>query len=67
LVVPAGVEGEFADQFPGFDVHHPDVEVGGEDVDAGAGEAAAEADVVQARIVAQGDGAAGVDLSVRTR
>ena len=62
LVVASGVEGELAQQFAGFDGEHADVQVGGEDVDAGASELSSQADVVQPGVVAQGDGAAGVDL-----
>jgi hypothetical protein len=61
---PGRVEGEFADQFAGVAVDDPDPEVVDEQGDRGAGEAGAEADVVQPGVVAQGDRAAGVDLVV---
>jgi hypothetical protein len=60
LVVAGGVEGEFADGFVvgGGDPH---VEVFDQDEDFGAGVAAADADVVQAAAVAEGELAGGVD------
>ena len=57
LVVPGGVGGEFADELPGFG-EDPDVAVVGEDQDSVAGESAAQADVVESAVVAQGDRAA---------
>jgi hypothetical protein len=61
LVVAAGVEGELAEEFAvGGD--DPDVKVGGQDEDAGSGVAAADADVVEPAVVAEGDHSAGVDL-----
>jgi hypothetical protein len=61
LVVAGGVEGEFAEEFTvgGDDA---DVKVGGEDQDAGSGVGAADADVVEAAVVPQGDYPTGVDL-----
>jgi hypothetical protein len=66
LVVPGGVEGEFADELPGFG-EDPDVAVVGEDQDSVAGESAAQADVVESAVVAQGDRAAVLTQSWRTR
>lgn len=64
LVVAGGVDGEFAEQFAGGGVDDPDVEVVGEQEDAGLGVGSADADVVEAAVDAQGDGAAGVDAVV---
>jgi hypothetical protein len=61
LVVAVGVDGELAKDFAGGGVDDADVEVLGEDQDAGSGVGSADADVVQAAVDAQGDGAAGVD------
>src|SRR5215217_4312684 len=61
LVVPAGVEGEFADQFAGVAADDADVQVVDQEADAGSAAIGAEADVVQPAVVAEGDGAAGVD------
>jgi hypothetical protein len=60
LVVAAGVELEVAEEFAvlGDDA---DVSVQGEDEDSGAGVWSVDADVVQAAVVAQGEGAVGVD------
>ena len=55
MVVAGGVEGEFADQVAGVAVDDADVQVVGEQGDRGAGEAGAEADVVQPGVVAEGD------------
>ncbi len=64
LVVAAGIEGELADQLARVRVEDPDVAVGDEELDRPALVGPAEADVVQLAVVAQGDGAAGVDLVV---
>jgi hypothetical protein len=63
LVVAGGVEGELADEVAvlGEDA---DVEVVGEDQDPVAGVASAEADVVEAAVVAQGDRAVVADAVV---
>ena len=58
MVVPAGVEGEFAEQFT-VGGEYADVQVADQDEDAGVGVAAAEADVVQPAAVPQGDDAGG--------
>ena len=55
LVVPGRVEGQFADQLAGVAVDDADVQVVDEQGDGGAGEAGAEADVVEPAVVAQGD------------
>jgi hypothetical protein len=52
LVVPAGVEGEFAQEFAVFG-DDADVQVSDEEQDVGAGVGAADADVVEAAVVAQ--------------
>jgi hypothetical protein len=64
LVVPAGVQDQFADQLTGVAVDDADVQVVDEQADRGAGEPGAEADVVQPAVVAHGDTAAAVDLVV---
>src|SRR5215207_3056651 len=61
LVVPGGVEDELADQLAGVAADDADVQVVDEQSDVGAAGGSAEADVVQSAVVAQGDGAAGVD------
>jgi hypothetical protein len=61
LVVPGGVEDELAEEFAGGGVDDFDVEVLGEDQDAGSVVDAADADVVQAPAHGQGDGAGLVD------
>ena len=61
LVVPGGVECEFADEFCGGGVVDSDVEVLDEHQDAGAGVGSADSDVVQAAREAQGEGAGGID------
>ena len=61
LVVAVGVEGEAAEEVAGFGVDDADVAVGDEGEDAGAGVCAAEADVSELAVVADGDDAAGVD------
>jgi hypothetical protein len=60
LVVPGGVEGQFAEQFA-VGVEDADVAVADEDQDAGAGVAAAQSDVVQAAVVSQSDHTGAVD------
>ena len=64
MEVAGGVQGELSDELAGVAVEDADVQVVDEQGDAGAGEAAAQADVVQAAAVAQGDGAGGVDAVV---
>ena len=54
MVVPGGVEGEFSLEFTGGGVDDSDVEVLDEDQDAGSVVDAADADVVQAAVDAQG-------------
>jgi hypothetical protein len=61
LVVAVGVEGELAEELAGFGVDDAGVEIGDEKVDARAGVGAAEADVAESAVVAQGDDAGGVD------
>ena len=61
LVVPGGVEDEFAEQFAGSGVDDADVGVGDEDDDAGSGVFTAQADVVETAVVAEGDAAGLVD------
>ena len=61
MVVPGGVEDEFAEDFAGGGVDDSDVEVLDEDQDAGSVVDAADADVVQASAHAQGDRAGLVD------
>jgi len=61
LVVPGGVDVEFAEELAGGGVDDADVQVVDERQDAGSGVGAAGADVEQAAAGAQGDGAAGVD------
>ena len=61
LVVAGGVEGELADDLAGGGVDDADVEVLGEDEDVGSGVGPSDADVEQAAVVAQGDGAGLVD------
>jgi hypothetical protein len=55
LVVPGGVEDELAEEFAGGGVDDSDGEVLDEDQDAGSVVDAADADVVQAAVDAQGD------------
>ena len=59
--VPGGVEDELTQEFAGGGVDDFDVEVVGQDQDAGSVVDAADADVVQAPAHAQGDGAGLVD------
>ena len=61
LVVAAGVEGELAQEFAGGGVDDADVQVADQEQDAGSGVGAANADVVEASGVAEGDGAGVVD------
>lgn len=61
MVVPGGVEGEVAQDFSGGGVDDGDVVVVGQDQDAGSVVVAADADVVQASVDAQGDCARLVD------
>jgi hypothetical protein len=64
LVVPAGVEGELAQELTGVFVDHADVAVLDEEQDVGSGVGSADADVVQPAVVAQGDHAGVVDAVV---
>lgn len=64
MVVPAGVQGEFADELAGVAVQDADVAVVDQDDDVGAAPSFTESDVVQAAVVADGDNAAGVDAVV---
>jgi hypothetical protein len=59
LVVAIGVEGEFAEEFPGGGVDDADVQVADEHEDAGSGVGPADADVVEAAGVAEGEFAVG--------
>jgi hypothetical protein len=61
LVVAVWVEGELAEEFAGFGVDDAGVEIGDEDVEARAGVFAAEADVAESAVVAQGHDPGGVD------
>ena len=61
MVVVGWVEGEFADEFPVVWGDDPQLQVAGEDEDSGTGPAAADADVVEPAVVAQGELAVGVD------
>jgi hypothetical protein len=60
LVVPGGVEGEFAEEFA-VSGEDADVQVVDQDGDLGAGHSPAQPDVVQPAVVPDGDGAAVVD------
>jgi hypothetical protein len=51
LVVPGGVEGEFAEEFAGGGVDDADVQVLDEHDDVGPGVGPADADVVQTAVV----------------
>ena len=55
LIVAGGVEGELAEEFAGGGVDDADVEVLDEQDDVGSGVGPADADVVEAAAVAQGD------------
>ena len=61
MVVPGGVESEVAQDFSGGGVDDFDVEVVDQDQDAGSVVDAADADVVQASVGAQGDRSGLVD------
>src|SRR5690606_42019162 len=61
LVFAVGFEGELGLDLAGGGVAYADVEVLGQDQDAGSVVGSADADVVQAAVHAQGDGSAGVD------
>ena len=60
LVVLGGVDGELGEEFAVF-VDDAHVAVGDEQHDAGGGVAAADAEVAELRLIAQGDVAAAVD------
>lgn len=64
MVAPGGVEGEVAEEFAGGGVDDAYIEVCDEDDDVGSGVFSADADVVQAAVVAQRDLAGGVDAVV---
>jgi hypothetical protein len=64
LVVRAGVEDEFSEKFAGFGVDDADVSVVDEQPDALSFVFSADADVVQFRVVTQGDHAGVVDAVV---
>src|SRR5262245_64656228 len=64
LVAAFGVEGQLADDLAGGGVDDADVEVVDEEGDRGAGVGAADADVEQAPVVAEGDLAGLVDAVV---
>lgn len=64
LVVATRIEGEPANQLACVEVEDPDVPIGNEELDRLAFVGPAEADVMELAVVAQGDGAAGVDLVV---
>jgi hypothetical protein len=61
LVVAAGVEGEFAEQFAGGGVDDPDVQILDDHDYVGSGVGSADADVVQPPGMADGDHAGVVD------
>ena len=61
LVVAAGVDGEFAEEFACRCVDDSDVEVVGEDDDVGSGVGSADADVVQSSVDSEGDASGFVD------
>jgi hypothetical protein len=67
LVVAAGVEGEFAQQFAGGRVDDSDLQVLDEQDDAGSSAGSADADVVQSAVVSQGDRPALSTVSCRIR
>src|SRR3954451_5364065 len=64
LVVAGGIEGEVAEGLAGGGVDDADVEAGDEQEDGGSGLGHADADVVEAAGVAEGDFAGGVDVVV---
>ena len=61
MVVAGRVEGEFADEFAGVFGDDADVELADEHQNFGAGSSAADADVVELAVVAQGEFAVVVD------
>jgi hypothetical protein len=67
LIVAGGVEVEFSDEFAGVFGDDADVVFADQDKDVGVGIGAAEADVVQPAVVAQGDGAIGVRRATTSR
>ena len=64
LVVAAGVEDQLSEEFAGGGCDHADLQVVDEQDDVGSGVGSADADVVQAPGVAQGDAAGVVDAVV---
>ena len=64
LVVAGGIDGQFAQQLAGGGIDDPDLEVVDQQQDVGLGVGSADADVVQAAVDAQGDGAGLVDAVV---
>jgi|SRR5450755_1740963 hypothetical protein len=64
LVVPGGVEDEFAEQFAGGGVEDADAQVLDQEQDVGSGVGAADADVVEAAAGAEGEVACLADLAV---
>jgi len=64
LVVAVGVEGEVAEELAGGGVDDAHVQVGDEEDDGGSGVFLAEADVVEATLVAEGDSSGFVDAVV---
>jgi len=64
LIVAAGVDGEFSEQFAGGGVDDGDVEVVDEHQDVGSCVGSADSDVVHAACDAQGDAAGFVDFVV---
>ena len=61
MVVAVGVDGELAEEFAGGGVDDADVVVVDEEHDVGSGVGSSDADVVEAAVESEGDGAAGVD------
>jgi hypothetical protein len=61
LVVAGEIESEGSEEFAGGGVDNAYVEVGDEQEDGGSGEGSADADVVEAPVVAECDAAGGVD------
>ena len=64
LVVPAGVEGELAEEFSGGGVDDVDVEIVDEQDNGGSGVGSPDSDVVESAVDAQGDGSGFVDAVV---
>ena len=64
LVIAGRVKGEVSEEFTGLGCDDSDVEVGDEQGCGGVGVAAADADVVESAVVADGDGACFVDAVV---